>query len=215
MRPDSYRDVVTVTVMYCAVRATGTPKTEVRSDPNAIGPTVLALAMFAAGRGLLRMGVPKFVVRAGTLLSGIGMAVLAAASLGRGATGHAHPLYTGIGLWGFYFGPVPLNVLALHGLHKLLDNEGISWRETVVTGWHRTLDLASATSRAEFWGFATHCAWLWALARICLVPLDRWIGLVLLLPLATLAALRLRSIFATEMLGMSLTAACIVLLVVR
>lgn len=157
MRPDSYRDVVTVTVMYCAVRATGTPQTEVRSDPNAIGPTVLALALFAAGRGLLRMGAPKFVVGGGYA-----------------AVRHWHGRAGGR--------PVPLSVLALHGPHKLLDNEGITWLGTVVTGWCKTL--------------------------------DRWIDLVLLLPLATLTVLRLRSIFATEMLGMSLTAACLVLLVV-
>lgn len=177
-----------------------------------LGATVLALGLFAAGRGLLRLGMPKIVVSAGTLLAGAGMTVAATASLGSGGTGYGHPLFTGIALWSLYFGPVLLCVLALHGLYKLLDYEQITWWDTVAAGWRSALDLASPTSRAEFWGFAGHCAWLWALARICLMPLDRWIGLALLLPLATLTVRRVRSMSRADMGAVALTVACIALL---
>ena len=178
-----------------------------------LAATVLALALFAGGRGLLRVGMPKFAVAAGTLLAGTGLTVLATASLGGGGTGYGHPLYTGIALWSVYFGPILLCVLALHGLQKLLDKEQIDWWDAVAKGWRNALDLTSTTSRAEFWVFLAHCAWLWALARICLVPLDRWIGLALLLPLATLTARRLRSMSGKEMLEVGLSTACLVLLV--
>ena len=178
-----------------------------------LGATVLALGLFAAGRGLRHLGMPKLVVSAGTLLAGAGMTVLATARVNSGGTGYDHPLYTGIALWSLYFGPVLLCVLALHGLYKLLDNEEISWWDTVATGWRSALDLASPTSRAEFWGFVGHCAWLWALARICLMPLDRWIGLALLLPLATLTVRRVRSMSRAEMTAVAACAACVVLLI--
>jgi len=174
--------------------------------------TVLALALFAAGRGLLRVGMPMFAVTGGTLLAGTGLTVLAATSLSNGGTGYGHPLYTGIGLWGVYVGPILLCALALHGLQKLLDKEQIDSWDAVAKGWRNALDLTSTTSRAEFWVFLAHCAWLWALARICLAPLDRWIGLALLLPLLTLTVRRLRSMSSAEMLGLGLSAACLVLL---
>jgi hypothetical protein len=179
-----------------------------------LGATVLALGLFAVGRSLLRLGMPKLVVSAGTLLACVGMTVLATASLGSGGKGYDHPLYTGMALASLYFGPVLLCVLALHGLYKLLDNEQITWWDTVATGWRSALDLASTTSRAEFWGFVGHCAWLWAIARICVMPLDRWIGLALLLPLATLTVRRLRSMSRADMTAMALTVAGIVLLAV-
>jgi len=178
-----------------------------------LGATVLALGLFAVGRGLLRLGMPKIVVSTGTLLAGAGMTVLATARLGSGGRGYDHPLYTGMALASLYFGLVLLCVLALYGLYKLLDDEQISWWDTVATGWRRALDLGSTTSRAEFWGFVGHCAWLWALARICLMPLDRWIGLALLLPLATLTVRRVRSMSRAEMTAVAVTAACVVLLI--
>ncbi|MGJ7497253.1 hypothetical protein ACSFA8_19505 [Variovorax sp. RT4R15] len=178
-----------------------------------LGGTMLALALFAGGRGLLHAGMPKFAVAGVTLLAGAGLAVLATASLGGGDTGYSHPLYTGIALWSA-FGPVLLCVLALHGLQKLLDNEQIDWWDAVAKGWRSTLNLTSATSRAEFWCFLAHCAWLWALARICLAPLDRWIGLALMVPVLTLTVRRLRSMSGTEVLEMGLSAACLVLLVI-
>lgn len=177
-----------------------------------LGGTVLALALFAGGRGLMRVGVPKFAVAAVTLLAGVGLAVLATASLGGGTGYSSHPLYAGIALWSI-FGPVLLCVLALHGLQTLLDNEQIDWWDAVTKGWRSALDLTSATSRAEFWCFLAHCAWLWALARICFAPLDRWLGLALMVPLLTLTVRRLRSMTSAEMLGLGLSAACLVLLV--
>ena len=45
------------------------------------------------------------------------------------------------------------------------------------------------------------------------MPLDRWIGLALLLPLVTLTARRLRSMSGKEMLEVGLSTACLVLLV--
>ncbi len=175
--------------------------------------TVLALGLFAAGRGLLRLGMPTAGVAVGTLAAGAGVLALMLAQMG-GGTGYNHPLYQGLGLWGAFVGPVLLAVLALHVLHKLLDDEGRDWWSTVAAGWRRTLDLAHATSRAEYWGFVAHCTWLWALVRICVVPLDRWIAPVLLLPLLTATVRRLRSLSREELVEAGLILAALVLQVV-
>lgn len=172
--------------------------------------TVLTLSLFAAGRGLLRLGVPTGGVAAGTLMAGAGVLALMLAQMG-GGTGYNHPLYQGLGLWSAFVGPVLLAVLALHVLHKLLDDAGRDWWDTVVAGWRRTFDLAYATSRAEYWGFVAHCTWLWALVRICMVPLDRWIAPVLLLPLLTATVRRLRSMSREELVEVSLILAALVL----
>jgi hypothetical protein len=172
--------------------------------------TVLALGLFAAGRGLLRLGVPPGGVVVGTVAAGAGLFAVMLAQMG-GGTGYNHPLYLGIGLWSSFIGPVLLAVLALHGLHKLLDDEGRDWWGVVASGWRRAFDLTQSTSRGEFWGFFAHCAWLWALVRICMAPLDRWIGPVLLLPLLAAAIRRLRSMTLGELAGAGLALAALVL----
>ena len=103
-------------------------------------------------------------------------------------------------------------VLALHGLHKLLDEEQLAWWQTVATGWRHALNIHAETTRAEFWGFLAHCAWLWLLARLCLAPLDRWIGLALLVPLSTLTFRRMRSMTGQEWLMVASVVVCVVLL---
>lgn len=178
-----------------------------------LAATVLALGLFAGGRGLMRLGVPGGVVGGLTLLAGAGLVVGGAAYLAPSAGGYlSNPAVMGTALWITAVGPVLLVVLALHGLHTLLEREDLSWWDTVATGWRNALDLGSPTSRAEFWGFVAHCAWLWLLARYALRPLDRWVGLLIALPLLTLIWRRLRSLSGRELLEGVVAVVCIVLL---
>lgn len=178
-----------------------------------LGATVMALGLFAGGRMARSAGVPEGVVAVVTVLAVGGAWVLATVKLSGGGTGYDHPLYLGIALGAGYVGPVVLGVVALHGLHKLLDDEEMQWWQAVATGWRLTLNVTAKTSRAEFWGFLAHCAWLWALARVCLMPLDRWIGLALLVPVVTLTARRMLSMTSEEWLEVGLIVICLLLLV--
>lgn len=173
--------------------------------------TVLGLGLFAAGRGLRRAGVPSVAVGVGTLAAGAGAFALALTQLG-GGSGHGS-LWTGIGLWSLYFGPMLLAVAGLHALHRLLDAEDRSWWQTVASGWRHAASLTRHTTRAEFWGFLAHCAWLWMLARICFAPLDRWIGAALLLPVLTLALRRLLSLTRDDLAEIGLVVVASLLLV--
>lgn len=169
-----------------------------------LGATVLALGLFAGGRAARSAGVPEGLVAVVTLLLVGGAWVLTTMKLGGGGTGYDHPLFLGIALWVGYVGPVLLGVVALHALHKVLDDEDMEWWQAVATGWRRALNVTAKTSRAEFWGFLAHCAWLWALARVCLMPLDRWIGLALLVPVVTLTVRRMRSMTVQQWFEMGL-----------
>lgn len=177
-----------------------------------LAATVLALGLFAGGRGLRKAGVYESVIVVITVLVVAGLWALATALLGSGGTGYSHPLYVAIAIWSVYLGPVLLGVLALHALHKVLDDEQMAWWEAVATGWRRTFNVSAPTSPAEFWGFLAHCAWIWVLARLCLVPLDRWIGLALLVPLATLTTRRMLSITLQQWLEVVLIVVAFVLL---
>lgn len=177
-----------------------------------LGTTVVGLGLFAAGRGLLRAGMPASGVGVGTLAAGAGLFALLLMQM-RGGTGYEHPLYVGIGLWSVLFGPMLLAVLGLHLLHRQLDAEHRDWWDAVAAGWRHALDVTSKTSRGEFWGFLAHSAWLWALARACLMPLDRWIAPVLLVPVLTLTVRRLRSMSRQELVEIALTVVGVVLLV--
>ena len=181
-----------------------------------LGATLMALTLFAVGRKALRWGSPQFVVGLATLLVAGGLLVAGVAKIdGGGGTGYSSPFsyYVTIALWSAVVGPMLLWVWALHAVQKLLDAEHLSWLQSVALGWRRALDFGSDTSRAEFWGFFLHCVWLWALARICLVPLDRWVGAVLLIPFAALWVRRLRSLTERQRLDMAITAGCVVLIV--
>ena len=160
-----------------------------------LGLTVLTLGVFIGGRLLRLAGLPRGAVAVATVLAMVGLWLLGTARL---SSGGADSSYVGLGLVSIAIGPMLLSVAALHGLHKLLDDEDLAWWQTVATGWRRALTLVAPTSRAEFWGFLAHCAWLWALARVCLVPLDRWVGLVLLVPVLTLCVRRIFSLSQKE-----------------
>ena len=178
-----------------------------------LGATLLALALFGVGRKALGWGWPPAVVGLGTLLVGAGLFALGLSRMGSGGTGDDLTFYMAIALWSVVVGPMALAVVALHALHKQLDAEDLTWLQTVVLGWRRALDFGSDTSRAEFWGFFAHCVWLWALARVCLVPLDLWVGAVLLIPFAALLVRRLRSLTNKQRTEMVITAVCVVLIV--
>lgn len=176
------------------------------------GATLLALALFGVGRKALRWGLPPVVVGLGTLLVALALLAAGIARMGGGGTGYDSPFYMAIALWSAAIGPMLLGVWALHALYKLLDAEDLTWLQTVTLGWQRALDFGSETSRAEFWGFFAHCVWLWALTRVCLVPLDRWVGAVLLVPFVALLVRRLRSLTDKQRIDMVITAVCVVLI---
>nr|WP_295785854.1 hypothetical protein [Rhodoferax sp.] len=176
-----------------------------------LGATGVALLMFGAGRAMLRAGLPVTAVTLTTLLAGAGVfAVGMAMTGGGGGSGYDSPFYLGIALYSAVVGPMLLGVWALHAVQKLLDTEDLTWGHTVFVGWRRAVDATSATSRAEFWGFFVHCVWWWVLARVCLAPLDRWVGAALLVPFMTLIVRRLLSLTRAELLGVAIALVCLV-----
>ncbi len=158
-----------------------------------IGGSLAAFTLFFVGRLLRRSGFPSAAVGLLTLLAGGGFLALGLRGH-MGGTGYDSPLYTGLALMGVAVRPLLLAVAALHLLYITLDDAGITWWHTVASGWRRALDLSSPTSKAEFWGFLVHAMWLWALARVCLVPLDLWASLGLALPFLALLVRRVRSL---------------------
>lgn len=150
--------------------------------------SALCLGFFAATRALQRHGLPKSIALLGVVVAGFFLMPLVLNSARSGILGYMLLL------------PILLMqlVAVLLWLHKLLDKEGLAWWEVVLTGWRRTFDLQTHTSRAEFWGGVVHGLWLGGLALYCLRPLDRWVGWALLLPLTTLVVRRLRSMTREE-----------------
>jgi len=161
-----------------------------------LGGSLITLTLFAVGRALLRAGFPVVAVAIGTLLAGVGLMFFGMKGTG-GRTGYDSQFYLGIALYSAIVGPMLLSVLALHGLHRALDDEGVSWWHSVVRGWGHMLDLGSPASSADFWGFLAHCVWWWALVHICLPPLDLWLGFILLLAMLTLVVRRFWSLTNT------------------
>lgn len=178
-----------------------------------LGATVLTLGLFAGGRVLRRAGLPQGGMAAATGLAMAGLWALATAALGGGGTGYDHPLYTALALGSVFFAPMLLGVVALHGLHKLLDAEQMAWWQPLATGWRRALTLIAPTSRAEFWVFLAHCAWLWALAVVCFAPLGRWVGPLLLVPVLTLSVRRMFSLSHKEWIEIGLIVIALLLFV--
>lgn len=177
-----------------------------------VGATFMVLALFWVGRKALLWGWPSFVVGGLTLLFTGGALVLVGGRLGGSGAGDNLSAIIGFVVWTGVFSAMVFGVWALHALHKLLDAENLSWLQSVARGWRRALDFGSHTSRAEFWGFFVHCVWLWALARSCLVPLDRWVGAVLLVPFAALLVRRLRSLTEKQRIDMLITVICLLLI---
>jgi hypothetical protein len=172
-----------------------------------MGATLMAIALFSAGRALLRSGMPVAAVAVGTVLIGTALQIYGVPHIGSGGKG-----YTAILLWLGYIGPILVCVLGLHTLHKLLDAEELSWWQTMSSGWRRIADLDSYTSRAQFWGFFAHCLWWWGLMNMCLKPLHLWLGGILLFPMLSLVVRRLRSMSSQALLEMAISTVCYMLL---
>ncbi len=178
-----------------------------------LGGTLVSLALFGVGRGLLRAGVPIIGVGVGTLASLVALLALGMSRLGlTGGSGYNSPLYTGLAFYVAVIGPMGFGIWALYGLHKLLDAEDLTWWQTVERGWRRAVDIHSQTSRAEFWGFFAQLVWWWGLFNVCLKPLHLWLGGILLYPLLTLVVRRFRSMTGTEIGSVAVTVVCLVLL---
>ncbi len=178
-----------------------------------LGATLVALALFGIGRGLLRAGVPPFAVGIGTLAT---LSALFASGMVRfgltGGSGYDSPIFTGLALFAVVIGPMGFGIGALHVLHQLLDAEDLTWWQTVARGWLRAADMHSHTSRAEFWGFFAQLVWWWGLFNVCLKPLHLWLGGIPLYPLITLVVRRFRSMTAAEIGSVAVTMVCLVLL---
>jgi hypothetical protein len=177
-----------------------------------LGGTLVALALFSVGRGLLRAGVPKIGVGIGTLASLGALFAFGMARLGlTGGSGYNSPFYAGLAFYSLVIGPMGLGIWALYELHKLLDAEDLTWWQTVLRGWRRTVDVHCHTSRAEFWGFFAQLVWWWGLFNVCLKPLHLWLGGILLYPLLTLVVRRFRSMTGAEIGSVAVTVVCLVL----
>ncbi len=174
-------------------------------------PVKLALAagllVFGLGRLALRAGLPRGVV----VSASVGFVALAA--LGTAAwTVTQMPPASGEG-WGraavilvpiwviAMFMLAGIEMLLLHRLHFLLDEDGLSWPGSVMAGLRRSLDFTGNASRGEFWGFIAFALLATALVRGWDLRLGGMLMALLVLPCAALAVRRLRAMSTTEAWG--------------
>ncbi|WP_124540107.1 hypothetical protein [Piscinibacter terrae] len=159
--------------------------------------TVGALLVFALVRAMDHLGAPDLVsgLVGIALLAGITMLITGRVHLDSSAQGVVEALSVS-----FVFGSMAIGVLLLLALHRFLDQEEVSWTQTVVLGWARMLDWRGESGRAEFWGFLAHAAWIWTMANAFFGGL-KWLVLALLLPpAAALVLRRLRAIPLSDVL---------------
>lgn len=167
---------------------------------------LMTFVLFLLGRGLLHMGVGYTMVMVVTLalvvVMSIGGFVLMAGPDPTAGEGWAKPVVAAGAVTIFFAGFAWVGVGLLHALHRVLDADEVSWLRTIVSGWQRTLDWKSPTSRGEFWGFFAHFVVTWALVRWMLRPWDALVFLIFLPPLAALTIRRLRTMSAVEIVAM-------------
>ena len=96
-------------------------------------------------------------------------------------------------------------------LHRLLDDEGRTWGQTIADGWRRALHVGGKTSAGQFWGFVAFFVWTWGLISPWGRPWNQLALAALLLPFITLCMRRLTSLTAKEFV--TLLAVCAVLAV--
>jgi hypothetical protein len=159
--------------------------------------TVGALMVFVLVRAMNHMGSPEvFSGFVGiVLLAGITMLITGRVHVDSSVEGVVSALSVT-----FVFGSMAIGVLVLLGLHRFLEREEVSWTQTVILGWTRVLDWRGESSRAEFWGFLAHAAWIWVMADAFFGGL-KWLVLALLLPPVTALVLRrLRAIPLSDLL---------------
>lgn len=82
----------------------------------------------------------------------------------------------------------------LHMLHDVLDEEDLTWMQTVTLGWRNALQLAGRASRGEFWGFVVFVLAARAVFVALVPPWQNVLTVVVALPLCTLLLRRLQSL---------------------
>lgn len=199
-----------------ALRPTLRQKWAKRSDGlvAALQITGATLALFVIGRVLRRMGWPRVAVAFAGAAVVLGITVLSFISIvGPNPTsgdGWNRPVVGGLVVL-FYLGFIVMGLAALTVLHRVLDEEGISWVETVASGWRQAVQWHGTATRGEFWGFAVHGAWLWFIARFCLPPFEWLVFAALLFPMTTLMVRRWRSLTTIDIIGMTMVLAMVAL----
>lgn len=170
---------------------------------------IAVLALFALGRGALRMGTSRGAVIIGTALVMAIACVVSIVSLfadgslsGGGGWARMGVVLVPLILAGIFFG-YALIPLLLHLLHFKLDDEDKTWPGNVWSALRRSLDFRGSATQADFWGFISFAAMAAVLAG-SFHPRAAWaVLLVLALPSAALAARRLRGMSSAEAWGVA------------
>lgn len=87
-----------------------------------------------------------------------------------------------------------LLVTVLHMVHDVLDEEDLSWMQTITRGWRNAFQLAGRASRGEFWGFLVFVLAARAVFVALGSPWQNVLTGVVALPLCTLLLRRLQSL---------------------
>ena len=164
--------------------------------------SMAVLLLFAAGRLLVAIGLPRLAVYVTTVLLLAAVGVTIAVS--------AWAQSSGGGYWGWVgdlFGVVwllsPLVVvgtvvLALHSVADMLASEGLSWPASVARALRRTLDYGGSAGRGEFWGYVGFCMLAWVTCIALYPPASAPLGLLLGLPMLSLAWRRVNGMSTSE-----------------
>lgn len=180
-----------------------------RSAGQAVG-AFLALSMaplmlFVVGRAFQRLGVPLPIVAGATIVVslavGLGAASHVAGPNPTAGEGWQRGATTG-GLAFMGVGFVLTASLVLHALHRRLDKDGVSWLETVVSGWRHAFRWSGTASSGEFWGFYVHCIWLLLGLNRVPRPWNAPACTLVLVAMATMAKRRFAAFHASEQLAL-------------
>jgi hypothetical protein len=177
-------------------------------DLRALG-LVAVLALFAVGRGALRLGVSRGAVIVGTAL--VMFMACAASIVSIFADGS---LYGGEGWarWAVVLVPVmmvgyfigyALIPLLLHRLHFKLDDEDLTWPASVWRALRLSLNFSGSAAQGEYWGFISFVFLAAALAGGWHHRAAWAVLLLLALPAAALSMRRLRGMSNAEAWGVA------------
>ena len=170
---------------------------------------IAVLALFALGRGALRMGTSRGAVIIATALVMVIACVVSIVSLFSDGSLSGGEGWARLGvvlvpliLAGIFFG-YALIPLLLHLLHFKLDDEDKTWPGSVWSALRQSLDFQGSATQGDFWGFISFGA-LAAVVAGAFHPRAAWaVLLVLALPTAALAARRLRGMSSAEAWGVA------------
>lgn len=180
----------------------------------ALAITMATVGLFGVGRLLRHMGWPPLAVGVAGAAAVLGVAAVSFISIAGPEPLHGdgwnRPIVSGLAVV-FHLTFIVPGLAVLIRLHRVLDEEGLSWMEAVASGWRQALQWSGSASRGEFWGFAVHAAWLWVLARFCVRPLDWLVLAVMLPPMAALTMRRWRSLNTYDIIGLCLMLVLVVL----